>query len=169
MSGSMSYAHAGNTYLTKNGLDDQIQIFDLILTRRLPAENELKLYDIVMYNLDGTPLIHRIIDIEEPCAAHPDERWFTTRGDANRLSDPHPVLYEQMRGIYRGERIPFVGSFVMFMQSPAGWLCVLLVVVSMIATPMMDKKLRLAKKKRLRFMGILPSPEEREGDTNGQV
>ena len=50
----------------------------------------------------------------------------------------------------------------MFMQSPAGWLCVLLVVVSMIATPMMDKKLRLAKEERLRLMGILPSPEEGE-------
>ncbi len=161
-SGSMAYANEKNTYLTENGVTDQIQMFDMILTHRLPAENELKLYDIVLYDMDGFPVIHRIIDIEEPCAAHPDERWFTTRGDANRLSDQYPVLYNQMRGIYRGERIPFVGSFVMFMQSPAGWLCVLLVVVSMIATPMMDKKLRLAKEERLRFMGILPSPEEGE-------
>lgn len=168
MSGSMSYAHAGNTYLKENGLDDQIQVFDLILTRRLPAENELKLYDIVMYNLDDIPVIHRIVAIEEPCPAHPNERWFTTRGDAAHYSDPHPVLYKQMRGIYRGEHIPFVGSFVMFMQSPAGWLCILLVVIGIFTTPVLDRKIRLAKEERLHAMGVLPS-EEKEDNTDGQA
>lgn len=167
-SGSMAYANDKNTYLAENGVTDQIQMFDLILTHRLPAENELKLYDIVLYDMDGFPVIHRIIDIEEPCDAHPNERWFTTRGDAVHYSDPHPVLYEQMRGIYRGERIPFVGSFIMFMQSPAGWLCILLVVIGLIITPVLERKIRLVKEERLRIMGVLPSEEE-EDDTNGQA
>ena len=54
-----------------------------------------------------------------------------------------------MRAIYRGERTPFIGSFILFMQSPAGWLCTLLVVVALIAAPVLDKKLATERKLRL--------------------
>jgi hypothetical protein len=63
-----------------------------------------------------------------------------------------------MRGIYRGDHIPFIGSFILFMQSPAGWLCVLLIVAATIATPILDGTLQKARAARLSL--ILGDSEE---------
>ena len=149
LTGSMAEKNEENTYLYENGLNDQIQAFNLIKTEKLPAEEDLKLYDIVVYEVDNILLVHRIVGIEEPNAEHPDCRYFLLQGDAVEAPDRYPVLYGQMRGIYRGERTPYIGSFILFMQSPAGWLCTLLIVIAMIASPILDKKLRVAREQRL--------------------
>ena len=71
-----------------------------------------------------------------------------------------------MQGIYEGSRIPFVGSFVLFLQSPAGWLCVLLVIFAMIATPVVEKKIKEETDKRVLSFAEQPlenaTEEERE-------
>ncbi len=148
---SMAKANVKNSYLTENKLTDQIQMFDLIRTEKLPDEMELELYDIVVYETDDMLIVHRIVEIEEPNESHPDCRHFRLQGDAVDSPDRFPVLYEQMRAIYDGDRTPFVGSFVLFMQSPAGWLCTLLIVIAMIAAPVLDKKLQTAKDERLKI------------------
>ena len=153
-SASMSYKHEKNTYLEKYGLNDQFDMFDLIFTYKLPDEKDLKLYDVVVYEVDDIFLVHRIVGIEEPNAQHPNERYFLLQGDAVENPDRFPVRYSQMRGIYRGERIPFVGSFINFMQSPAGWLCVLLAVGAMIATPIIERILERAKQERFALISL---------------
>lgn len=147
--GSMAEKNAENEYLTENALNDQIQTFDLIKTEKLPDEMDLKLYDIVVYETDGMLVVHRIVEIEEPNAAHPDCRHFRLQGDAVSSPDRFPVLYEQMRAIYRGDRVPFIGSFILFMQSPAGWLCVIFTLFTFIAMPLIDSKIKAAKEKRI--------------------
>ena len=148
-SDSMSYANDKNTYLARNGIDNHLQTFDLILTEHMPDEFDLQLYDIVVYEQNGDMVIHRIVGIEEPNEKHPNVRHFLLQGDAVQYPDSFPVLYSQMRGIWTGYRVPFVGSFIMFLQSPAGWLCILLILVAMIATPIAEKKFRMAKEERL--------------------
>lgn len=161
-SGSMAEKNAHNEYLEKNDLNDQIQTFDLVRTEKLPDEMDLELYDIVVYEVDGIMVIHRIVEIEEPNKEHPDCRFFRLQGDASETPDRFPVRYEQMKGIYRGDRTPFIGSFILFMQSPAGWLCTLLIVGAMIAAPIMDRY--LAKERLARYALIAPAeePEEEE-------
>ena len=160
-SSSMANKYEGNTYL--EGLDDQVQTFDMVITYRIPAEEELRLYDVIYYELDGDMVLHRIVKIEEPNKTHPNERWYTTQGDAVPSPDLAPVRYSQMRGIYRGEKIPFVGSFVMFMQSPAGYLCILLVLTALIVTPIMEKRLESEKAKRMKLIsGIRKRPIDRK-------
>ncbi|MBR2870590.1 MAG: hypothetical protein IKB98_04360 [Clostridia bacterium] len=146
---SMARRNEKNEYLFDNDLNDQIQAFDLIATYKLPKEKDLKLYDIVVYEVDGVLLVHRIVEIEEPNKNHPNERYFRCQGDSIDRPDRFPVKYSQMKGIYRGERVPFIGSFVLFLQSPAGWLCILLVAVAVISTPILDVKISKAKKERL--------------------
>lgn len=158
LTGSMAEKNEKNLYLWENGLNDHIQTFDLIRTEKLPGEMELELYDIVVYEVDGILLVHRIVGIEEPNESHPDCRHFLLQGDAVDAPDRFPVLYSQMRGIYRGDRTPFIGSFILFMQSPAGWLCVLLIVVATIATPILDGTLQKARAARLSL--ILGDSEE---------
>ena len=161
LTGSMAEKNEKNLYLWQNNLNDHIQTFDLIRTEQLPAEKDLKLYDIVVYEVDNVLLVHRIVGIEEPNEDHPDCRYFLLQGDAVEAPDRFPVLYGQMRGIYRGERTPFIGSFILFMQSPAGWLCVLLIVAATIATPILDGVLQKARGERLaRIFGTA----EAEGD-----
>ncbi|MBE6878284.1 MAG: hypothetical protein E7488_03845 [Ruminococcaceae bacterium] len=150
-SNSMETKNHKNAYLFTNQLDDQIQMFDLVRIEKLPDERSIELYDIVVYQHEGTSIMHRIVEIEESNEFHPGCRYFYTQGDAIDVGDKYPVLYEQMQGIYRGQRTPYIGSFIMFMQSPAGWLCTLLIVITMIAAPLLDKKLTKARKKRLQF------------------
>ena len=148
----MSEKHGANRYLHDNGINDHLQMYDLIVTSELPAENELSLYDVVIYEKNGEWIIHRIVGIEEPNEKHPDQRYFTLQGDAVKYKDEFPVTYDQMRAIWNGTRIPFVGSFIMFMQSPAGWLCILLCVFAMIATPLVEKKIQREKQIRLQIL-----------------
>ena len=148
-SSSMAEKNEKNKYLVENKLNNQIQMFDLVLCRHLPAEENLKLYDIVVYKKGDTYVIHRIVGIEEPNEKHPNERHFLLQGDAVDKPDTFPVLYSQMQGIYRGTRIPYVGSFVMFLQSPAGWLCMLLVIFALIVSPIVEKVLDKASSERL--------------------
>lgn len=151
-SSSMSFKYKNNDYLFENSLDDQVERYDLIFTYRVPAEKELQLYDIVVYEVEDVMVLHRIVGIEEPNEKHPNERYFLCQGDAVEYPDRFPVLYSQIHGIYKGERIPFVGSFIFFMQSPAGWLCILLVIFTMIITPVIDKKMEKEKIKRLNIL-----------------
>ena len=163
---SMAEKNAANKYLFDNSIDDQLQMFDIVICRHLPAEDELELYDVVVYKQDDIYVINRIVGIEEPNEQHPNERHFLLQGDAVERPDTFPVLYSQMQGIYEGSRIPFVGSFVLFLQSPAGWLCVLLVIFAMIATPVVEKKIKEETDRRVLSFAEQPlenaTEEERE-------
>ena len=136
---SMSEKYENNTYLFSNNLNDQLQLFDVVILHELPKEEDLKLYDIVVYeHISGALLMHRIVGIEEPNESHPNERYFLLQGDAVHYPDSFPVRYSQMKSIYKGKRIPNVGSFVFFMQSPAGIICLILIIASMILMPIAD-------------------------------
>ena len=159
---SMAEKNVKNKYLFDNNINDQLQMFDIVICHHLPAENELELYDVVVYKQDDVYVIHRIVGIEEPNEQHPNERHFLLQGDAVERPDTFPVLYSQMQGIYEGSRIPFVGSFVLFLQSPAGWLCVLLVIFAMIATPVVEKKIKEETDKRILTFAEHPYEEAEE-------
>ena len=164
-SGSMSKKHENNGYLEQNNLNDQFQTFDIILTYKAPKESEIKLYDVVVYEVDGRLIVHRVIGIEEPNSNHPNERWFLCQGDANSRSDRFPVKYQQIKGIYRGEHIAFVGSFVLFFQSPAGWICILFVAAFTVITPILEKKFKKAKDERLKII----AESEKETTAEGEI
>lgn len=167
---SMATKHKDNKYLVENNLDDQFQMFDIVVCHHMPEEDELELYDIVVYKYDDVHIIHRIVDIEEPNEKHPNQRYFLLKGDGNKYYDEFPVLYSQMQGIYKGIRIPFVGSFVLFMQSPAGWLVILLVLFAMVGTPLVESKWKKARTARLIEIGVIvPEPEETEAEGAGSA
>lgn len=149
---SMSERYENNKYLFENNITNQLQMFDVVLLHELPKEEDLKLYDIVVYeHISGALLIHRIVGIEEPNADHPNERHFLLQGDAVHYPDSFPVRYSQMRSIYYGDRIPNIGSFVYFMQSPAGMMCLILLVVSLILMPIADNYLQKKEYERVKL------------------
>lgn len=141
---SMAKKNSENKYLDENDLNDQVYKFDLISIEKLPNEDELKVYDVVVYEIDNILVIHRIYKIEIKDGV----KLFTFRGDANAYSDIKPVLYSQMRGIYNGKRIPNIGSFVIFMQSPAGYICLMLMILVLIGYPFVERRLNKEANKR---------------------
>ena len=154
-SDSMSYKNKLNDYLFTNELDDQFNTYDLIVTEKLPDEFDLELYDIVVYDLNGTAIVHRIVEIIEPNSTHPQHRYFRLQGDAVSSPDASVVLYDQMLGIYRGAHIPALGSIIVFLQSPAGWLCIILMLFTLIAAPIVENKLVNERLVRLLRSGYL--------------
>ncbi len=162
LSDSMQTKRESNKYLAENNLNDQFNMFDVVFVRELPDEFDLELYDIVVYEYEDVMIIHRIIGIQEPNENHPEHRHFVLRGDSEKYSDEIPVLYSQMRAIYEGERIPFVGSFFAFLQSPAGYLCILLILFAVFATPVAEKKLWNAKVARLKAIGFIEEGSDDE-------
>ena len=147
-SDSMSFKHKKNGYLINNNLNDQLQRFDLIVISPLPHEDMLNLYDVVVYETSGVLLVHRIVGITEKNDPH-GERSFLLQGDANEYPDKFPVKYSQMKGIYTGKRIPYIGSFFIFISSPAGYLCLMLIVFTSIAYPLLKKKIEKEKTDRI--------------------
>ena len=159
-SGSMAYKSERNDKVFgKPQINNQIQVFDLIVIHKLPAEEDLKLYDIVVYEVENTLIAHRIVGIEEPNEKH-SERHFLLQGDAVANPDRFPVKYEQMKGIYKNERVPFVGSLIMFLQSPAGYMCVILIAFAVFVTPVVEKKLWQIKLARLQAIGVATDTQE---------
>ena len=153
LSDSMSYKNSKNTYLEENDLNDQFKKFDMITIHKLPDEFEIELYDIIVYKHEkGILIIHRVVGIEEPNKEHPDSRYFLLKGDANTSNDNFPVKYNQMVGIYRGDKVENIGSFVIFLQSPAGWLCVIFVVFMTFFIPTLEEKIEKEKEKRYQLI-----------------
>ena len=164
-SNSMAKAYEKNEYLFENNLDgkeNNFNTFDIIYTDALPAEEDLKLYDVVVYDLDGYLIIHRIIKIEEPNEEHPDERYYYLRGDNNIFADSKPVTYDQMRGIWNGQKVENVGSFILFMQSPAGYLCILLMLFVVIALPIVTKIVENERSERYQTLTGVDVKNERK-------
>ena len=57
-----------------------------------------------------------------------------------------------MVGIYKGDKIENIGSFVIFLQSPAGWLCVIFVVFMTFFIPTIEEKIEKEKEKRYQLI-----------------
>ena len=95
--------------------DGHIEVGDLILSQKVDAE-ELEEGDVISF-MDGQSVVtHRIQGIKE---TDDGKLEFITKGDANNASDQKPVSQDQLVGRFI-LRIPKVGDFAMFLQTPLG-------------------------------------------------
>ena len=95
--------------------EDHIEIGDLIFVDKADPE-ALEVGDVIAYMEGGVVIPHRIVKIQ---TAADGRLLFTTKGDANNAEDLLPVPEDDLVGIYKG-RIPKVGDFAMFLQTPLG-------------------------------------------------
>ena len=97
--------------------EDHIEVGDLVFVGRADPE-ELEVGDVIAYMNGGATVTHRITAIDTNTDG---DLLFTTKGDANNAENTTPVTEEQLVGIYRW-RIPKVGDFALFLQTPLGML-----------------------------------------------
>ena len=85
------------------------------------SQNDYNVKDILTYRDSGVLVTHRIVD--------KTETTYTTRGDANNTDDP-PIKKTQAVGktIFH---IPYLGSAILFVQSPIGLASVLAVLIGL--------------------------------------
>lgn len=94
---------------------DHIEVGDLVFSGKADIE-KLKVGDIISFMEGKVIVTHRITAID---TAENGSLIFTTKGDANNTEDSDPVTADNIIGIYKG-RIPKLGDFAMFLQTPLG-------------------------------------------------
>lgn len=97
--------------------EDHIEVGDLILVGKADPK-ALEVGDVISFMEGSVVVTHRIVEIQ---TGEDGQRRFVTQGDANDTPDQLPVPEERLVGIYRS-RIPKVGDFAMFLQTPIGML-----------------------------------------------
>lgn len=97
------------------GHDEQMQVGDLVITRKIRPEDELEVYDIVTFvdSLDRT-VIHRIVETGYVGTI----KVYRTRGDATNTLDAARAR-SQYEDIYV-TNIKWIGKLIRFLQEPVG-------------------------------------------------
>lgn len=92
---------------------------DLIITREEDVHS-LKVDDVIAYRFGENAVVtHRILAVEE----FKGQPLFTTKGDFNNVEDKDKVVASRVEGKYI-LRVPGLGRFAMFLQTPLGLLLV---------------------------------------------
>ena len=97
--------------------EGHIEVGDLIFVGKADMD-ELQVGDVIAFMEGNTVVTHRIAEIQTDESG---QRRFITKGDANNAPDQTPVTEERLVGIYQS-RIPKVGDFALFLQTPIGML-----------------------------------------------
>jgi signal peptidase I len=164
--GSMSSKNKSNTYLTTNSLNDQFAAGDIIVINRV-AETELAKYDVIAYKNEdsGLTIVHRIRDIQIVNGV----TYYKMRGDANNVDDDYELTYKDVVGRYDGGIVPYLGSFVLFLQSNIGIITILSLLYCLLMYDHYDRKLEKEaenrKRKLIEAIGFdLDSKDEYKSD-----
>ena len=146
-SGSMSVKNEANPYL-KN-IDNQFDTYDMISLKKVESDKDLSRYDVIAYvNDEGVNVIHRIVGIENS----PTGLRYITRGDSNNADDAYKPCIDDVIGEYTGKKIPYVGAFVIFLQSFSGILTIAAVIYCLIMIEGVGNKIYGAQEERLEFL-----------------
>ena len=146
-SGSMSEKNSANPYLAN--IDNQFNTYDMIMIDKVEKTSDLALYDVIAYvNDEGVNIIHRIVGYQQTSSG----LRFITRGDSNNVDDEYKPSMDDVLGEYNGTRIPYVGVFLMFLQSYSGIVTVAAIIYCLIMIESVGNKIYDAREDRLLFL-----------------
>ncbi len=146
-SGSMSEKNPKNPNISAlSPHNNQFRTYDLIVLEQINSPNELKTYDVIAFtNDEGVNIIHRIVGKE----GIGENVKYITSGDANNANDIYKPSFDDVIGRYTGARVPWVGVFVMFLQSYSGILTLAAVIYCLIMIEYVSEKIYKTQKARL--------------------
>lgn len=104
-----------------------IKVYDVIIDRRLKANDELKVGDVITFysstlNTDGYTITHRIYDIK----ISEGKTYYITKGDNNQSVDVGSITRDNIVGkmVYK---INGLGKIQFFLSSKLGWIFIILI------------------------------------------
>ena len=93
-------------------MEPAVPVGSIVYTNRWIKQENIKEGDIIAYGLSGgVSVLHRVVETDK------NSRIWRTKGDANEVSDPGAVSYEQ----YLGKMIfslPYVGYLISVFKRP---------------------------------------------------
>lgn len=144
---SMSMKNEANPYLAS--INNQFNTFDLITLEKVDSPAELNLYDVIVFtNDEGTNIIHRIVGFQQT----PTGVRYVTRGDSNNTDDDYRPCFDDVIGEYSNVRIPYVGAFIMFLQSLSGIITIAAVIYCLIMIESTANKMFVAREMRIELL-----------------
>lgn len=144
---SMSQKNSANPYLAD--INDQFDMYDIIMLEDVRSDGDLGMYDVIAYvNDEGVNIIHRIVGTENTSSG----LRYITRGDYNNTDDKYHPSVDDVLGKYTGDKVPFVGAFVIFLQSFSGIVTVLAVIYCLIMIESVGNAIYDAREERLLFL-----------------
>lgn len=97
-------------------MEPAVPVGSIVYTNRWIKQENIKEGDIIAYGLSGgVSVLHRVVETDK------NSRIWRTKGDANEVSDPGAVSYEQ----YLGKMIfslPYVGYLISVFKRRSIWL-----------------------------------------------
>ena len=146
-SGSMEDINPKNPNYEKIlGKTDRFNTYDVIFIDKVDFPTELSVLDVIAFkDKNGTNIIHRIVDVE----FENGEMRYVTCGDNNTANDSYRVPFDSVLGRYGGERIPFIGIFVMFLQSYSGIVTILAIIYCLVMIEFINERMFRAQNDRL--------------------
>lgn len=100
-------------------MEPTFQTGSVIAVKPLSSEERksLKEGDVITFQESEVKLVtHRIIGVTTSV----EHVMYETKGDNNKTADMNPVLSENVKAIYTGFTIPYIGYFVDFAQTKEG-------------------------------------------------
>lgn len=100
--------------IMSNSMANLINRGDIVIINKLKDEEkkELQVYDIIEYELDGSMIVHRIVDIETDNSGN---RIYTTKGDNNNTIDNKKVLEKDVKAKVKF-KIPLIGYPIVWLN-----------------------------------------------------
>ena len=83
------------TFADTNSMDPVLDTGSNAIQIEPTHPQEIKIGDIITYNLDGRHIIHRVVDIQQDAQGH----YYTVKGDNNAGPDPVKVRFEDIERV----------------------------------------------------------------------
>lgn len=156
-SDSMSSKHKDYVEFLE-GHNEQMQIGDLVITRKIRDDDELKIYDIVTFiDGEGRTVIHRIVK---------EEIWgngkhvYTTRGDANGYNDALRAR-TQYEDLYV-TNVHAAGKVIRALQNPAIILGICIGAIFLFLIAYLIKTIIKNRRERIKANTPIEPPDEKK-------
>lgn len=105
---SMAAPLSTNAYLKENNLTNQIKQYDIACFDKLDNQ-DINLYDIILFKKDNKLIVHRIVEIKED--------GYATKGDNNAERDDWTVARTEILGLYK-KKLHFMSAINYFGYTP---------------------------------------------------
>lgn len=163
-SGSMAKLNPNNPdYDFMKDFHDRFDVYDMVFIKDKPVDPaEFQLGQIIMYKSGEQNIIHRLVEIKKPSETPDSQYHYICCGDANAFRDGY-VTYDDIVGVYADHKVPFVGVFVLWLQSPLGYVVIGIIVVYGIYSTYLEDSLNKVRNKRLVEIGYLVRRKKKHG------
>ncbi|MDE6441868.1 MAG: signal peptidase I, partial [Clostridia bacterium] len=116
--------------IVSDSMEPEIPTGDMIVGRVPESESDIEIGTVITYELpqgNGIVLItHRVIDINTDAQG---VTRYTTRGDNAEGTDAYRPTFDQVVGIYTGNKCGFFGYLFGFLQSSAGAITLIIILL----------------------------------------